>query len=87
MKNALVELRNTIDEALRMHQLNLELLEQLGIACKWLRENKIQVPNRDRFVSLLSKSDALLKEIYSSDENLQGKQSDEDLTEPQNGFC
>jgi len=42
-----------------------QLLEQLNVACKWLLENKVEVPNRGTFVSLLNKAEALLKEIYS----------------------
>ena len=82
-------MRNTIDEALKMHQLNFELLEQLDVACKWLLENNIQVSNRGKFVSLLSRADALLKEIdsplfqdHQTDESLQGNGSDDNFTEP-----
>jgi hypothetical protein len=69
----------------RMHQLNLELLEQLDITCRWLAENITEIPNIDKMRSLLAKTNTLLTEIYSknpSDEFLQGDESDDKLTEP-----
>ena len=66
----------------RMYQLNLELLEQLNVTCGWLLKNKINVPNKQSLVSLLIKSRTLLEEIYTSDEFLQTKRTDEDFTEP-----
>lgn len=50
----------------RMHQLNLELLEQLAIASEWIIANELLVPNIDKFRSLLTKTNALLKELYST---------------------
>ena len=66
MADALTELREVITEAQMMHQLNLELIEELDITCKWLLETRIEFPNREKFVSMLNKIDALLNEIYST---------------------
>ena len=93
MSDPLIELRILIDEALKMHQLNFELLEQLNVVCSYLKENNIKLPNEEKFAGLLSKSVALLAEIQAktpktlqytklSDEFLQRKKSDRDFTEP-----
>ena len=82
----ITETIDTLKELKRMHQLVLELLEQLDVTCGWLLENKIPIPNRDTIYSLLVKTKTLLDEIHSktsSDEFLQPKKSDKDLTEPQ----
>jgi hypothetical protein len=83
----------SLQELQRMHQLNLELLEQLGIVCEWILANNIPVPNREKFNSLLRKTHALAQELYLSspktiqyrkisDESLQGDKSDKEFTEP-----
>lgn len=88
-----MELRELIDEANHMHELNLELIQELELACKWILENKIRPPNRKNLVSILNKIDVLLHEIYSTpkmqyikeieptDEFLHRKRTDEDFTE------
>jgi hypothetical protein len=65
-----------------MHQLNLELLEQLAVVCKWMLSNNIQVPNRDKFVSLLRKARILFDEFYSPPFLQHRKRTPEDATEP-----
>lgn len=66
MSKILRDAKNTLEQLLTMHQLNLELLEQLDVSCHWILENKIQIPNEKNILSLLSKADILLKEIYSN---------------------
>lgn len=56
---------STLQELEQMHQLNLELLEQLDVVCKWIVETNMPFPNTEKLASLLAKSQALLKEIYS----------------------
>ena len=64
----MTEIINTLTELKRLHQLNIELLEQLDVACNWLLSHNIQIPNSDTLCSLLTKVEALLNEIYSADE-------------------
>ncbi len=85
LSDALTEIIDTLKELKRMHQLNLELLEQLGVTCGWLLDNHVNVPNSEHIHSLLVKTQTLLNEIYfptSSDGFLRRKKSDEDLTAP-----
>ena len=65
--DAISEICNTLVELRRMHQLNMELLEQLGVACGWLLEHNIPIPNASTFASLVTKSLALLKEIQAEE--------------------
>jgi hypothetical protein len=55
-----------LQELQRMHQLNLELLEQLSVFAEWVINNHNSIPNRDKLESLLHKTQALMKELYSS---------------------
>ena len=50
-----------------MHQLNLELLEQPDVACGWILDNHITIPNSSLIASLLLKAKALLKELQSTE--------------------
>jgi cytoplasmic iron level regulating protein YaaA (DUF328/UPF0246 family) len=50
-----------------MHQLNLELLEQLDVACGWILDNHITIPNSSLLASLLAKAKALLRELQSTE--------------------
>jgi len=54
-----------LHELQRMHQLNLELLEQLGVFFQWVLDNKIAIPDKDKFESLLHRTQALMNELYS----------------------
>lgn len=84
----------TLQELLNMHQLNLELLEQLGVFLEWILKNNKVIPDRERFESLLHKTQALMKELYLSstprilqyrtlsDESKQPRKSDGEVTEP-----
>ncbi len=65
-----MSLSNTIDilqELQRMHQLNIELLETLAIACSHITKNHVDVPNESTFISLLGKAWALLDEIKADE--------------------
>jgi len=50
-----------------MHQLNLELLEQLSTSCGWLMEHNIPIPNAETICSLLSKAKTLINEIQGEE--------------------
>ncbi|HEX9262595.1 MAG TPA: hypothetical protein VF893_08730 [Candidatus Bathyarchaeia archaeon] len=55
----------TLQELERMHQLNLEMLEQLDVIFKCIIESDIPIPNSEKIISLLSRNQALLQELYS----------------------
>jgi len=63
----LTEIIETLQEVERLHQLNLELLEQLNVISGWLIENDIPIPNPHVLYSLLAKAKALLSEIQSDE--------------------
>ena len=68
--DSLREVRDSLNELLRLHQLNLELLETLETAMFWLQDfgkkHDIQIPNRDKINSLITKADNLLAEITTT---------------------
>ena len=85
----------TLQELERMHQLNLELLEQLDVIFQWILENDVAIPNKDKFDTLLSRMRSILKEIYFStpksliyrkltDEKKHLNGTDEEVPEPIN---
>ena len=63
----LSEIIGTLRELERLHQLNLELLEQLNVICDWLVEHDIPIPNPQSLYSLLSKAKSILNEIENSE--------------------
>jgi hypothetical protein len=88
----LAEIIETLQEVERLHQLNLELLEQLNVIGGWLVEHDIPIPNPHILYSLLAKAKALLNEIESdepkvvqyqklADEKKQLNRTDEEGTE------
>jgi len=83
--NLLGEIIETLKELRRMHQLNFELLDQLNVACGWVLENHIDLPNKEKLASLLSKGTTLLEEINTesaSDEWKHVRKSDDKVPEP-----
>ncbi len=56
----------TLQELERMHQLNLELLEQLDVIFEWMLKNDMPIPNKDKLNPLLNKMHSLMKELYFS---------------------
>ena len=88
----LSEVNSTLQELQRLHQLNIELLEQLDVTFSWLLDNHIKLPNESAFYSLVLKARALMIEIQAgepniqykklADEFLQRKLTDKDFTEP-----
>jgi hypothetical protein len=58
------EIATSLAQLDRLHQLNLELLEQLDVTCEWLLDSGFQIPNANKLKSLLSKANTLLTEIY-----------------------
>jgi dsDNA-specific endonuclease/ATPase MutS2 len=96
--NMLTEIAEILTELERMHQLNYELLEQLNVVFRYIRENNIPIPHKEKLASLLSKAMTLLAEIQTkspkcinypsiADENLQRKRTDGDFTESAMGSC
>ncbi len=63
--DAMTEAINTFTELKRMHQLNLELLEQLNASCSWIREHNVPIPNAEALASLLNKALTLADEIQA----------------------
>lgn len=57
----------TLQELQRMHQLNLELLEQFNIFTEWAVKNNVDLPNKENLKSISHRIEALLKELYSTD--------------------
>lgn len=92
----LQEVIDTYQELQRMHKLNIEMLEQLAVACDYLVTNQIQLPNASTFASLLSKAMVLMDEIQADEPKIlqyttnrrkftapfHGNKTDEDVTEP-----
>jgi hypothetical protein len=77
------------EELLRLHKLNMELLEQFSVACDFLLKTGVQVPNASTFASLLNKSMSLLNEILTKEpqystsrRKVTGFRTDEEETEP-----
>jgi hypothetical protein len=68
--NSLDDVIETFTELKRLHQLNIELLEQLDVACGWILGNKMPIPNASVFHSLLAKTKALLTEIQADEPKL-----------------
>jgi hypothetical protein len=85
----LSEVRDVLNSIIDMHQLNFELLEELNVACKWLLQNKVEIPNREKFVSLLNKADSLIEELslespqFSIRRKVTNPKSDGEVTEPE----
>jgi hypothetical protein len=68
--DSLTEIIDSLTELKRMHQLNLELLEQLAVTCDWLRNSGVRLPNASMFYSLLNKATTLIEEIQADKTNL-----------------
>jgi hypothetical protein len=65
MSDNVTSIIDTLTELQRMHQLNLELLEQLHVATDWLLSHNIPLPNAETLYSLFQKSKSLLVEIQA----------------------
>jgi hypothetical protein len=88
----LTEIIDTLQEVERLHQLNLELLEQLNVISGWLVEHDIPIPNPHILYSLLAKAKVLLNEIQSDEPKIlqyrvirrkvTEEKSDDKVTEP-----
>jgi hypothetical protein len=83
----------TLQQLERLHQLNLELLEQLNVVFDYLLNNHVPLPNPQLIYSLLTRAKSILAEIqadepkilmYSklADEKKQPYRTDEEGTEP-----
>jgi hypothetical protein len=95
----LSEIAQSLQELERMHQLNLELLEQLNVIFEFVMQNNIAIPNKEKLSSLLLRTQALLKELYFSKPQLLSyrklttqrkfteEKPDGDFTEPVLWFC
>lgn len=93
MLDSLTEIIDALSELKRMHQLNLELLEQLDVTCEWLLQNRVHPPNEEQFYHLLNKTRTLFEEIradkpkilqYSAiRRKVTEEKSDGEVTEPE----
>ena len=96
-KKGLRDAIDTYEELLRMHQLNLELLETLEFSLLWVQDfskkYNVAIPNRETLTRLLTKTSLLIEEISATNptETRQHKsirrffterKSDKDFTEP-----
>ena len=87
----LKEARDTLDELLRIRDLNIELLETTALALQRINDfaEKNDIPLDDGLKLLIRKVIIIYEEIvfpkkgfiWTSDESLQHKKSDEELTE------
>jgi hypothetical protein len=84
--DVLTEIIPTLQQLKRMHQLNLELLEQINVSCGWILDNQIAVPNQEQITSLPAKSEALINEIQAETPKILQYQrlSDDGYHEPSN---
>lgn len=75
-----------------MHQLNFELIEQLNIACQFIVDNNVSIPNELLLRSLVGKSLSLIAEMQAKESKtlqysairrkVTKPQSDGEVTEP-----
>ena len=74
------------------------MFEQLNVACQWILDNHIQIPNEEHLHSLLSKATALLNTLQADEpriiqygklpnDNLQHRKPNKEFTEPYYWFC
>jgi len=74
--DSLREVRDTINELLHLHQLNLELLETLENILFWLQDfekkSGMSIPNREKLASLIGRTDDLLDEIATPSSSIYG---------------
>lgn len=95
--DGLSDIIDTLSELKRMHQLSLELLEQLDVTCGWLLENKIHPPNEKQFYHLVNKTKVLFEELRADNPKVlcyqairrkvteqKFDESDGEVTEPEN---
>ena len=70
MPDLLEEATSTLNEILRIHKLNQELLEVLSVTAQWVSDyaekNNIPFPNSSTYYSLINKAETLLEEMTSS---------------------
>lgn len=83
-------------EVIRLHRLNLELIDTLAQVgndfIAYAENHGFKLRDLDGLRHLIRRADSLVKEIafggsLISDAILQGKRSDEDLTEPPKRLC
>jgi hypothetical protein len=65
LSDLLQEAIDTLTELKRLHQLNFELIEHLNIACQYIVDKQIKVPNESYLRSLVAKALALIAEIQA----------------------
>lgn len=88
MSNLLKDATATLNELLRMHELNQELLETLTVTMLWIKnyteKHNIPIPKKENLSSLINKAQSLINEISSdSTPFLQHRfRTPEDSTEP-----
>lgn len=90
MSSLLEDATSTLNELLRMYELNQELLETLAVTIMWIKDyaekHNIPLPREASYQSLINKSQTLIEEIASSDSFIRRKvtetKSDEEVPEP-----
>ena len=96
LNDVLREYIRCCNDALRLKQLNMELLETLSGMILWFKDfqdrSRVSVPGLENACNLAAKADLLIDEICSSEplkspeslirRNFTGEESDEDLTKP-----
>ena len=67
MPQSISENSDIHEELLRMHQLNVELLEHLELSLFWIddfsKKHELPIPNREKFSCLIKKASILIEEI------------------------
>jgi hypothetical protein len=83
------QLIGEVQEAIRVKELNIELLEHLSYTTRWIlmhcEKNNIKPPDLDKLVSLIHRSRQLIDTMYEpysyrSDDILQGDDTSKDPT-------
>jgi hypothetical protein len=91
MSDLLKDATVTLNELLRMHELNQELLETLTVTMMWIRDyaekHNIPLPKESSYTSLVNKAQTLIEEIVHPTIFHMNLKSDDNFTEPARWFC
>jgi hypothetical protein len=87
MPSLLNDATATLNELLRMHDLNQELLETLTVTMMWVRDytnkHNIPLPRESSYMSLINKAQTLIEELAHPTKFHMSPKSDADFTEPE----
>lgn len=96
MSDLLKDATATLNELLRMHELNQELLETLAVTMAWVKDyamkHNIPLPRESSYQSLINKAQSLIDELCSNSplfirRKVTEQKSDGEVTEPPQWFC